>query len=48
MSGEADGFSGSDVPVLFELMYEALHFLAFPGSVSRVRNGSASRSAGPG
>ena len=31
MSGEADGFSGSDVPVLFELMYEALHFLAFPG-----------------
>ena len=32
MSGEAERFfPGSDVPVLFELMYEALHFLAFPG-----------------
>ena len=32
MSGEAERFfPGSDVPVLFELMYEALYFLAFPG-----------------
>ena len=50
MSGEAERFfPGSDVPVLFELMYEALHFLAFPGQrfpgAERLR---PSRSAGPG